>query len=179
MTTTCNHALFAIVDVFTQYYEILGPLLMDDIFVQLQWCITQGIVGNIYAQQYFCWDYTYVTLILYFKWLLPLIAPADHEQLARSGTHCFEHMVISSGSKFTPAAWNSTCNFLKTIFAFTRPESLLTWKPSKTSNSSSTPDQVVSNHVNEKKPEELRRQSSLDGLIGPGRNSSPIKTVSI
>lgn len=54
MTTTCNHALFAIVDVFTQYYEILGPLLMDDIFVQLQWCITQGIVGNIYAQQYFC-----------------------------------------------------------------------------------------------------------------------------
>ncbi|XP_021954399.1 brefeldin A-inhibited guanine nucleotide-exchange protein 1 isoform X2 [Folsomia candida] len=141
MTTTCNHALFAIVDVFTQYYEILGPLLMDDIFVQLQWCITQ-----------------------------------DHEQLARSGTHCFEHMVISSGSKFTPAAWNSTCNFLKTIFAFTRPESLLTWKPSKTSNSSSTPDQVVSNHVNEKKPEELRRQSSLDGLIGPGRNSSPIKT---
>lgn len=42
MTTTCNHALFAIVDVFTQYYETLGPLLMDDVFVQLQWCITQG-----------------------------------------------------------------------------------------------------------------------------------------
>lgn len=42
MTTTCNHALFAIVDVFTQYYESLGPLLMDDIFTQLSWCVQQG-----------------------------------------------------------------------------------------------------------------------------------------
>jgi hypothetical protein len=49
MTTTCNHALFAIVDVFTQYYEVLGPLLMDDLFVQLQWCILQGTVVGSYC----------------------------------------------------------------------------------------------------------------------------------
>ncbi|CAG7719826.1 unnamed protein product [Allacma fusca] len=96
MTTTCNHALFAIVDVFTQYYEVLGPLLMDDLFTQLQWCVQQ-----------------------------------DHEQLARSGTHCFEHLVISSGSKFTPSAWSSTCEFLKTIFITTQPDVLLTWKPTE------------------------------------------------
>lgn len=46
MTTTCNHALFAIVDVFTQYYESLGPLLMDDIFTQLSWCVQQGMCSH-------------------------------------------------------------------------------------------------------------------------------------
>ncbi|KAM7294584.1 brefeldin A-inhibited guanine nucleotide-exchange protein 1 isoform X1 [Ixodes scapularis] len=41
MTTTCNHALYAIVDVFTQYYDVLGNLLLDDLFVQLHWCVQQ------------------------------------------------------------------------------------------------------------------------------------------
>ena len=41
MTTTCNHALYAIVDVFTQYYDALHPLLLDDLYKQLQWCVNQ------------------------------------------------------------------------------------------------------------------------------------------
>uniref|UniRef100_A0A1W7RAW6 Brefeldin A-inhibited guanine nucleotide-exchange protein 1 n=1 Tax=Hadrurus spadix TaxID=141984 RepID=A0A1W7RAW6_9SCOR len=41
MTTTCNHALYAIVDVFTQYYSILGDLLLDDLYCQLHWCVQQ------------------------------------------------------------------------------------------------------------------------------------------
>lgn len=41
MTTTCNHALYAIVDVFTQYYDVLGDILLDDLYVQLQWCVRQ------------------------------------------------------------------------------------------------------------------------------------------
>ncbi|XP_022248093.1 brefeldin A-inhibited guanine nucleotide-exchange protein 1-like isoform X1 [Limulus polyphemus] len=41
MTTTCNHALYGIVDVFTQYYEILGPLLLDNLYSQLHWCVQQ------------------------------------------------------------------------------------------------------------------------------------------
>ncbi|XP_046396224.1 brefeldin A-inhibited guanine nucleotide-exchange protein 1 isoform X2 [Ischnura elegans] len=41
MTTTCNHALYAIVDVFTQYFDVLGPLLLDDLYVQLHWCVQQ------------------------------------------------------------------------------------------------------------------------------------------
>ncbi|XP_064486890.1 brefeldin A-inhibited guanine nucleotide-exchange protein 1-like isoform X2 [Ornithodoros turicata] len=41
MTTTCNHALYAIVDVFTQYYDVLGNLLLDELFVQLHWCVQQ------------------------------------------------------------------------------------------------------------------------------------------
>lgn len=41
MTTTCNHALYAIVDVFTQYFEILGPMLLKDLYVQLHWCVLQ------------------------------------------------------------------------------------------------------------------------------------------
>lgn len=43
MTTTCNHALYAIVDVFTQYFDILGPLLLEDLYTQLHWCVQQGI----------------------------------------------------------------------------------------------------------------------------------------
>ncbi|XP_023713416.1 brefeldin A-inhibited guanine nucleotide-exchange protein 1 isoform X2 [Cryptotermes secundus] len=41
MTTTCNHALYAIVDVFTQYFDILGPLLLEDLYTQLHWCVQQ------------------------------------------------------------------------------------------------------------------------------------------
>lgn len=42
MTTTCNHALYAICDVFTQYFESLNGLLLDDILAQLYWCVQQG-----------------------------------------------------------------------------------------------------------------------------------------
>lgn len=42
MTTTCNHALYAICDVFTQFYEPLSEILLEDIFTQLQWCVRQG-----------------------------------------------------------------------------------------------------------------------------------------
>ncbi|CAG9761800.1 unnamed protein product [Ceutorhynchus assimilis] len=41
MTTTCNHALYAIVDVFTQYFDVLGPLLLEDLYSQLHWCVQQ------------------------------------------------------------------------------------------------------------------------------------------
>ncbi|XP_016300443.1 brefeldin A-inhibited guanine nucleotide-exchange protein 2-like [Sinocyclocheilus anshuiensis] len=41
MTTTCNHALYAICDVFTQFYEPLSEVLLADIFAQLQWCVKQ------------------------------------------------------------------------------------------------------------------------------------------
>ncbi len=42
MTTTCNHALYAIVDVFTQYYDQLYTILLEDLFDQLRWCCQQG-----------------------------------------------------------------------------------------------------------------------------------------
>ncbi|XP_026283039.1 brefeldin A-inhibited guanine nucleotide-exchange protein 1 isoform X2 [Frankliniella occidentalis] len=41
MTTTCNHALYAIIDVFTQYFDTLGPLLLGDLYSQLHWCVQQ------------------------------------------------------------------------------------------------------------------------------------------
>ncbi|KAJ8265237.1 hypothetical protein COCON_G00143360 [Conger conger] len=41
MTTTCNHALYAICDVFTQFYEPLSEVLLADLFTQLQWCVRQ------------------------------------------------------------------------------------------------------------------------------------------
>uniref|UniRef100_A0A6Q2XSU2 SEC7 domain-containing protein n=1 Tax=Esox lucius TaxID=8010 RepID=A0A6Q2XSU2_ESOLU len=41
MTTTCNHALYAISDVFTQYFESLNDVLLDDILSQLYWCVQQ------------------------------------------------------------------------------------------------------------------------------------------
>ncbi|KPP68066.1 brefeldin A-inhibited guanine nucleotide-exchange protein 2-like [Scleropages formosus] len=41
MTTTCNHALYAICDVFTHFYEPLSEVLLADILAQLQWCVQQ------------------------------------------------------------------------------------------------------------------------------------------
>ncbi|VDN58317.1 unnamed protein product [Dracunculus medinensis] len=41
MRTTCNHALYAIVDVFTQYYAELSAVLLSNIYEQLFWCAQQ------------------------------------------------------------------------------------------------------------------------------------------
>lgn len=41
MATTCNHALYSIVDVFTQYYDMLGAFLLKDVYSQLFWCVQQ------------------------------------------------------------------------------------------------------------------------------------------
>ena len=43
MTTTCNHALYAIVDVFTQYYDVLDEVLSARVYHQLKWCVEQGM----------------------------------------------------------------------------------------------------------------------------------------
>jgi brefeldin A-inhibited guanine nucleotide-exchange protein len=41
MTTTCNHALYAVVDVFSQFFPILEPLLLPHLYGQLLWCVSQ------------------------------------------------------------------------------------------------------------------------------------------
>jgi brefeldin A-inhibited guanine nucleotide-exchange protein len=86
MTTTCNHALYAIIDVFTQYFEMMSHILIDDLYTHLKWCIKQ-----------------------------------DNEQLARSGTNCFENFIISNGYKFNEEMWRKTCTCLNEIFQFTIP----------------------------------------------------------
>ena len=42
MTTTCNHALYAVVDVFTQYFDDLADVLLKEMYHQLVWCVQQG-----------------------------------------------------------------------------------------------------------------------------------------
>jgi len=55
MTTTCNHALYAIIDVFSQFYEVLHDMLLDELYQQLIWCVQQGAlhshVDNPYVGQ--------------------------------------------------------------------------------------------------------------------------------
>ena len=46
MTTTCNHALYAVVDVFTQYFEVLSDVLLEDMFSHLLWCVQQGMFSS-------------------------------------------------------------------------------------------------------------------------------------
>ncbi|XP_074598871.1 ADP ribosylation factor guanine nucleotide exchange factor Sec71 isoform X2 [Brevipalpus obovatus] len=41
MTTTCNHALFSVIDVFIQYFSVLEPSLLDELYKLLVWCVTQ------------------------------------------------------------------------------------------------------------------------------------------
>eukprot|EP01135_Chromosphaera_perkinsii_P000995 Nk52_evm9s156 gene=Nk52_evmTU9s156 len=41
MNTTCNHAIFAIVDLFTQYFDVLSPILLNDVLDRLHWCVQQ------------------------------------------------------------------------------------------------------------------------------------------
>lgn len=117
MTTTCNHALYAICDVFTQFYEPLSEILLVDIFTQLQWCVRQGgchpsacpVITVTPAPE---------------RSLIVLPSPSlysDNEQLARSGTNCLENLVILNGEKFSPEVWNITCSCMLEIFQSNSP----------------------------------------------------------
>eukprot|EP00117_Sycon_ciliatum_P018371 scpid7307/ scgid0207/ Brefeldin A-inhibited guanine nucleotide-exchange protein 2 len=41
MTTTCPHTLMCIVDVFSQYFEVLAPVLLDNLYSQFSWSAQQ------------------------------------------------------------------------------------------------------------------------------------------
>lgn len=86
MTTTCNHALYAIVDVFTQYFDMLGPLLLKDLYSQLQWCVQQNneqlarsgtnclenlVISNGFKFDHETWDATCSCILEIFKQTLP------------------------------------------------------------------------------------------------------------
>ena len=42
MTTTCNHALYAIVDVFIQFYRSIPEALVNELYGHITWCVHQG-----------------------------------------------------------------------------------------------------------------------------------------
>lgn len=86
MTTTCNHALYAIVDVFTQFFDMLGPLLLRDLYNQLQWCVRQDneqlaksgtnclenlVISNGAKFEAQTWDATCSCILDIFKHTLP------------------------------------------------------------------------------------------------------------
>ncbi|NXL61027.1 BIG1 protein, partial [Chordeiles acutipennis] len=133
MTTTCNHALYAICDVFTQYLEVLSDVLLDDIFAQLYWCVQQGRTVPNYVKQ--CSHFTVLNVN---KQVYCLSFP-DNEQLARSGTNCLENVVILNGEKFTLEIWDKTCTCMLDIFKTTIPHALLTWRPVSGEFSSGSP----------------------------------------
>lgn len=87
MTTTCNHALYAIVDVFSQYFDTLGPLLLRDLYSQLQWCVQQNneqlarsgtnclenlVISNGAKFDDDTWNYTCECILSIFQSTLPL-----------------------------------------------------------------------------------------------------------
>lgn len=86
MTTTCNHALYAIVDVFTQFFDMLGPLLLKDLYSQLHWCVQQNneqlarsgtnclenlVISNGTKFDAETWDDTCLCILDIFKHTLP------------------------------------------------------------------------------------------------------------
>jgi len=66
----------------------------------------------------------------------------DNEQLARSGTNCFENLVISCGMKFDEKTWRSTIDCIFEIFKSTVPVTMLTWKPAELANKSNESDKA-------------------------------------
>uniref|UniRef100_A0A8C7IMG7 ARF guanine nucleotide exchange factor 2 n=1 Tax=Oncorhynchus kisutch TaxID=8019 RepID=A0A8C7IMG7_ONCKI len=112
MTTTCNHALYAICDVFTQFYEPLSEVLLADIFTQLQWCVRQDneqlarsgtnclenlviLNGEKFSPE--VWNVTCSCMLDIFQTTSPhaLLTwrPAGQEEEAGDG----KHMVVSRG----------------------------------------------------------------------------------
>ncbi|GAB5569119.1 brefeldin A-inhibited guanine nucleotide-exchange protein 2 isoform X1 [Prionailurus iriomotensis] len=82
MTTTCNHALYAICDVFTQFYEALNEVLLSDVFAQLQWyneqlarsgtnCLENLVISNGEKFSPDVWDETCSCMLDIFKTTIP------------------------------------------------------------------------------------------------------------
>lgn len=117
MTITCNHALTSIVDVFTQYFDILCPILLQDLYAQLQWCIQQGTIENLS-------DFSIGLLIHYLYFV-------DNDQLAQSSTYCLENLITSNGSKFDKENWDCTCQTIVSMFDSMMP------RPTQEQNSQS------------------------------------------
>ncbi|XP_064626500.1 brefeldin A-inhibited guanine nucleotide-exchange protein 1-like [Lineus longissimus] len=99
MTTTCNHALYAIVDVFTQYYDILHEILLEDLYSQLRWCVQQDneqlarsgtnclenlVISNGMKFSPEVWDKTCVCMLDIFKTTIPSSlltwTPENHDE---------------------------------------------------------------------------------------------------
>uniref|UniRef100_A0A8C5WI18 ARF guanine nucleotide exchange factor 2 n=1 Tax=Leptobrachium leishanense TaxID=445787 RepID=A0A8C5WI18_9ANUR len=93
MTTTCNHALYAICDVFTQFYEALNSVLLSDIFAQLHWCVKQDneqlarsgtnclenlviLNGEKFSPE--VWDQTCNCMLDIFKTTIPIMCRSKH-----------------------------------------------------------------------------------------------------
>ena len=93
MTTTCNHALYAICDVFTQFYQPLSEILLADIFTQLQWCVRQGRCFHSHrpvsvrrqAQQYSPLSCNFVPLENYQSFCLVFAVPSRQQSSDLSG----------------------------------------------------------------------------------------------
>lgn len=117
MTTTCNHALYAIVDVFTQYFDMLGPLLLKDLYSQLQWCVQQNneqlarsgtnclenlVISNGNKFDNETWDATCSCILEIFKQTLPddlLTWKPDLNQLQmqQQPLNAHRHSIVENG----------------------------------------------------------------------------------
>lgn len=45
MNTTCNHALFALLEIFNMFYGDLKDIVLEDLLDRIHWCTLQGIFG--------------------------------------------------------------------------------------------------------------------------------------
>ena len=117
MTTTCNHALYAIVDVFTQYFDMLGPLLLTDLYSQLQWCVQQNneqlarsgtnclenlVISNGNKFDNDTWDATCSCILEIFKQTLPDELQTWKPDLTQSQQHqqplnAHRHSIVENG----------------------------------------------------------------------------------
>uniref|UniRef100_A0A3Q4AJE9 SEC7 domain-containing protein n=1 Tax=Mola mola TaxID=94237 RepID=A0A3Q4AJE9_MOLML len=119
MTTTCNHALYAICDVFTQYFEALSDVLLDNILAQLYWCVQQDneqlarsgtnclenvviLNGEKFSPE--TWDKTCNCMLDIFKTTIPHSADRFTTENRRQSQYSFASGVSEDGSRSrTPA----------------------------------------------------------------------------
>jgi hypothetical protein len=94
MNTTCNHALFAVVELYTQFLPALMPLL-PQFYTVLVWSISQGMSCSAWS-----WVLMSPEVRLSCLTIPPPPPPppsTDNEQLARSATQCLQ-VCQASGS---------------------------------------------------------------------------------
>lgn len=118
MNTTCNHALFALLEIFNMFYSDLKDIVLEDLLDRIHWCTLQGI-----GCAYVC-----VKAGVLNPRRLLATAP-DNEVLGRSASQSMQVLLLTNGKRFTPAMWDMAIATVHKIFRDSTPQVLFQYTP--------------------------------------------------
>lgn len=104
MDTTCNHTLYAMTDVFNEFFTQLAPILLEDMLGQFKY--------EDWKSKFSTWTCLKLN-IFYPRWCVQ----QDNDQLSRSAVSCLENLILTNRPKMSNETEHLVLAFLSDIIA--------------------------------------------------------------